>query len=151
MCDFSEGIKLCCCDKESIRYREASTYVRKKGKLIEQKNPENDKIPLEYIWTLFKYEGEKEVTEIGRYLMPKNDLGQGLNAQWVALNLNCTNCFDFDYNPQEGDSLQIHKNIKFDTYLSFVYRNGEWIVDHHDPWSTDISELNQGKVKPIDK
>ncbi|WP_027391786.1 hypothetical protein [Aquimarina latercula] len=149
MCDFENRIKFCSCDKESIKFRKPKKFIRKKGKLVEQINPKDSKIPLEYIWTLFKFDGEKEITEIGRYMMPINDLGNGLNAEWIALNLNCEDCFDFEYTPSEGDNLKIHENVIMSAYLSFIYRNGEWIIDHHSPWSTEISKLKEGKIKTL--
>lgn len=147
MCDFSDGIKFCVCDRESIKFREPRKFVRKNGKLIEQLDPEDSKIHLEYIWTLFKFCGEKEITEIGRYIMPTNDLGNGLNAEWIVLNLNCEDCFDFEYLPSEGDNLKIHRNIIMAPYLSFIYQNGKWIIDHHNPWSTVIDQIKEGKIK----
>lgn len=147
MCDYKNGIKFCSCDNEKIKFREPRTFIKKKGKLIEKENPKNADIPLEYIWTLFKFEGEKEITEIGRYMMPDNDLGNGLNAEWIALNLNSKNCFDFDYIPSEGDNLKIRQNVKLGPYLSFIYRKNEWIIDHHSPWSTEISKIKEGKIK----
>lgn len=149
MCDFTNGIKLCTCDSESIKFREPQVFIKKKGKLIEKKNFKKPEILLEYIWTLFKFDGEKEVTEMGRYIFPTDDIGKGLNDEWVALNLNCEDCFDFEYIPKEGDNLKIHKNITLGPYLSFVYWNCEWVIDHHSPWSTEISIMKEGKVKTL--
>ena len=149
MCDYRNGIKFCSCDNEKIRFREPRTFIKKKGKLVEKENPKNAEIPLEYIWTLFKFDGEKEITEIGRYMMPGNDLGNGLNSEWIALNLNCEDCFDFEYSPKEGDNLKIHQNVTLSPYLSFIYRKNEWIIDHHSPWSTEISKIKEGKIKTL--
>lgn len=143
MCDYSDGIKFCSCDNEKIKFREPKVFTKKNGKLIEQENPLNFDIPLQYIWTLFKFDGEKEITEIGRYIMPSNDLGNGLSADWIALNLNCKNCFDFDYTPKEGDNLKIQQNIILSPYLPFIYKNNQWVIDHHSPWSTETNNPSQ--------
>ena len=147
MCNQYNEIKFCSCDSEKIKFREPRTFTKKKGKLIEKENPKNSGIALEYIWTLFKFDGEKEMTEIGRYMMPINDLGNGLNAEWIALNLNCEDCFDFEYIPKEGDNHKIHQNVLLSPYLSFIFKNNEWIIDHHSPWSTEISKIKEGKIK----
>ena len=147
MCDYHNGILFCSCDNEDIRFRAPRVFTKNKGKLVEEEHPENTEIPLQYIWTLFKFDGKKNITEIGRYMMPSNDLGHGLNAEWIALNLNCGDCFDFDYTPKEGDNLKIHQNVTLSPYLSFVFRKDTWEIDHHSPWSTELSQIHQGKVK----
>ena len=149
MCDYKNGMKFCSCKNEEIRFRKPRVLIKKKGKLVEKENPINTEIKLEFIWTLFKYVGEKEITEIGRYILPKDDLGNGLNAEWIALNLNSKNCFDFEYSPKEGDNLKIHQNITLSPYLSFIYRKNEWIIDHHSPWSIEISKIKEGKIKAL--
>jgi hypothetical protein len=147
MCNFENGIKLCTCSSENIKFREPNIFIRKKGKTIEKENSKNLNIPLEYIWILFKYDGIKKDKEMGRYMFPADDLGKGLNSEWIALNLNCENCFDFEYIPKEGDNLKIQKNTIMSSYLSFIYRNEEWVVDHHSPWRIKISKIKSGKIK----
>ncbi len=150
MCDFSNGIKFCSCDNGKIKFREPRLLVKKRGKIIEKENPKNSKIPLQYVWTLFKLDGQKEVTEIGRYMIPTNDLGKGLNSEWIVLNLNCEDCFDFDYKPKKGDCLKIHQNIVLSPYISFIFDGNEWIIDHHDPFFTEISQIKKGIIRSID-
>ena len=147
MCDYSNGILFCSCDSEKIKFRKPKIIFKKKGKILKKENPKNSDIPEEYLWTLFKFYGDKEITEIGRYMIPSNDIGNGLNAEWIALNLNCEDCFDFDYTPEEGDNLKIHQNIISSPYLSFVFKNDEWTIDDHDPFSTVVEQIKQGKIK----
>lgn len=149
MCDYSNEIKFCSCDNTKIRFRKPPIYIRKNGKLIKKEHPKTAKIPLEYIWTLFKFEGDKKITEIGRYKLPINDFGNGLNAEWIVLNLNCNNCFDFEYTPKENDNLIIHQNVELGSYISFIYRSNEWVIDHHSPWSTEILKIKDGKIKTL--
>jgi hypothetical protein len=110
MCDFEKGFRLCSCGSEPIKFREQELYRKVKDELVKIPNKKNDKIPLIYIWSLSRFEGMNESPEMGRYILPTNDIGQGLNAEWIALNLNCGNCFDFEYEPEEGDNLKIHQN-----------------------------------------
>lgn len=152
MCDFNNGIKLCTCDGDKIKYKKQDLYKKVKGKLVKIPNKKNDAIPLIYIWHLYKYSGKDEVNMmIGQYIFPNNDLGNGLNAEWILLNLNIENCFDFDYTPNEGDNLIIRQNVEFSPYISFIFKNGEWVKDHYDPFS-DITEcILDGKLKEVKK
>jgi len=128
MCDFEKGFKLCTCNPEGIKFRDSKTFIKKDGKLIEYvkrgKKKKNTQPELEYIWELYEYLREDDNPLMGRYLMPSSNLGKGLDAEWVALNLNCENCFDFEYSPREGDNLIFTQNRVLDPYLSFIYLNG---------------------------
>ncbi|WP_326982953.1 hypothetical protein VUJ46_22865 [Chryseobacterium sp. MYb264] len=147
MCDFTKGIKLCICNGDKIKYRQQDTYKKVKGELIKIPNKKNDSIPLIYIWHLWKHIGvDKSNSMIGQYIFPTEDIGNGLNAEWITLNLNCENCFDFEYTPTEGDNLYITQNVELSFYISFIFKNGEWTADHYSPFS-DITELiSTGKI-----
>lgn len=149
MSDFKNGIKFCFSENEHIAFRDPRKFLRKHGRLIEKVAGKDAEIKLELVWTLYKFEGEKEIDEYGQFKMPIHDLGNGLHDEWIALCLNDTDCFDFEYIPSEGDNLKIHENVILSPYLSFVYRNNEWIIDYHNPWSTEISKLKEGKVKAL--
>jgi hypothetical protein len=149
MCDFDKGFKLCSCGNDAIKFREQEFYRKVNDELVKIPNKKNDKIPLIYIWSLSIFEGMNESPEMGRYILPTNDIGQGLNAEWIALNLNCGNCFDFEYEPEEGDNLKIHQNEISSPYISFIYNNKEWKIDHYDPFSTFIKEKQAGKIENV--
>lgn len=150
MCDFNKGIKLCTCNGEKIKYRKQDLYKKIKGKLVKIPNKKNDEIPIIYVWHLYRYIGKDEENyELGRYIFPTDDIGNGLNAEWIALNLNIENCFDFEYIPNEGDNLYITQNIELSPYISFIFKNGEWIIDHYDPFSYITKHVNEGKVFEI--
>lgn len=83
---------------------------------------------------------------LGRYLFPSDNIGNGLNAEWIALNLNVENCFDFDYTPCEGDNLFITQNVELAPYISFIFRKGEWTIEHYDPFTNRIEVIDEGKV-----
>lgn len=150
MCDFSKGFKLCSCNGENIKYREQEFYRKVKGELVKIPNKKNDKIPLIYIWRLFRYIGEDEKNSmIGIYKLPTDNIGNGLDEDWIALNLNVENCFDFDYTPNEGDNIYITQNYPFAPYISFIFKNNEWIVEHYDPFSKITKYLEEGTVIEI--
>ncbi|WP_300486006.1 hypothetical protein [Flavobacterium sp.] len=152
MCDFTKGIKLCSCESGTIKFREKEVYKKSGDQLIPVKNKKNDTIPLIYIWQLFRFVEEyKDCAMLGRYITPSDSIGNGLDAEWIALNLNCENCFDFDYTPQEGDNLFIQQNVILGPYISFIFKNGEWIIDHHDPFSIVIESVKKGVVTEIDQ
>lgn len=150
MCDFSNGLKLCSCDSDQIRFREPEKFRIKRGKRVPIKSKVNEETPLIYIWRLFrKITVDKEWLEMGQYLMPSYDIGKSLNADWIALNLNVENCFDFDYTPTEGDNLFIQRNEMMAPYISFIYTKGEWQIDHYDPFEVDVELLKEGIIKEI--
>ncbi len=152
MCDFNNGIKLCTCDGLKIKHRKQDLYRKVKGELVKIPNKKNDDIPLIYIWHLYKYIGKDEVNMmLGQYIFPSNDIGNGLNAEWIALNLNIENCFDFDYTPNEGDNLIIRQNVEMSPYISFIFKNGEWIIEHYDPFSEITEHILDGKIKEVEK
>ncbi|MEG1026479.1 MAG: hypothetical protein RSF34_18540 [Flavobacterium sp.] len=153
MCDFNNGIKLCTCEGDKIKYRKQDVYrIVNKDKIVKIPNKKNDDIPLIYIWHLYKYIGKDEVNMmLGQYIFPSNDLGNGLNAEWIALNLNVENCFDFDYIPNEGDNLIIGQNVEMSPYISFIFKNGEWIIEHYDPFSEITEHILDGKTKAVEK
>lgn len=149
MCDFSKGITFCKCDNEKIAFRDQDSFIYNNGNLVKQPNKRNEKIPLIYIWKLYRHAGKYDQLEMGRYLMPSDDLGNGLNEEWIALNLNLCNCFDFTYNPMNGDNLFIMQNIKFGPYISFIFENGEWKTGHYSPFEDHLDQINSGKLKEI--
>jgi hypothetical protein len=151
MCDFTKGIKLCSCGSQKIKFREQEHNHNVNDKLIKKSNKKNADIPLIYIWRLFRFVEEYTTVEmVGRYILPSDDIGNGLNAEWIALNLNLENCFDFDYTPAEGDNIFIQQNVNMGSYLCFIFTNGEWITEHHSPMTTQIEHIKDGLVRAIE-
>ncbi len=151
MCDFSNGLKFCKCGSEAIRYRDADKYRTVGGASIKIHNRRNEKIPLMYVWKLYRYAGKVENPEMGRYQVPTQNIGNGLDEEWIVLNLNLSNCFDFEYIPQERDNLTIEPNINSGPYISFVYRNGEWTIGHFNAFNHNRTRITTGKVKEIEE
>lgn len=83
---------------------------------------------------------------MGRYNFPNDKIGERLNADWIALNLNLEHCFDFEYIPQEGDNLFIQYNVNLGPYISFIYRDKEWIIDHYSPFDVKTELVLRGRV-----
>lgn len=85
MCDFSDGFKLCTCSTIEIQ------------KLAKAK--------ISY-WTLKRWQTENWIeAEMGRCFHPKFSNKDLENAEFIGYYLNTKNCFDFDFLPQEKDTL----------------------------------------------
>ena len=80
-------------------------------------------------------------------MLPAGDIGNGLDAEWIALNLNLENCFDFDYTPEEGDNLFIQTNEIASAYISFIFKNDQWIIDVYDPFTWNTKHIVDGIIK----
>lgn len=79
MCNFDDGFILCTCN----------TKGSDKNQLILENAT--------FIWEL-RIIKETEFA-VGRTKLPSTTIGEGLNSEWVLLNLEDRNCFDFDYKP----------------------------------------------------
>lgn len=150
MCNFSNGFKLCSCANETIKFREQEFYKKVGDELVKITNKKNGEIPLIHVWQLFRFKGENNTPETGRYMLPADNIGNGLDAEWIVLNLNDKNCFDFDYKPVEGDNLFIRENIKMGPYLSFIYTQEQWTIEHYSPFSYLTESFGEGKLTAND-
>lgn len=128
MCNFEDGFILCRCE-----------HVGSKVKAE----------PNEFIWELRTL--ARTEWAMGRCVLPQDDIGNGLEAEWVGLNLNLEHCFDFDYTPQEGDNLKLYQQSAHGfgpPFLSFMFKDSVWIQEFYDEIS-EISQLERwGKIKP---
>lgn len=137
MCDFEKGFILCSCEP-----LKTVNPPKKKSK-------RNQNAPAQlpgYRWVLFRFtEYIEEVLMEGSFEPPVKDLGNGLNEEWVLLNLNLEKCFDFDYIPKEGDNLILRSNDRY-KYLSFTFEKSIWISNYYDPFSTVLEKFKEGKI-----
>jgi hypothetical protein len=84
-------------------------------------------------------------------------LGKELTATYIEQELNRQNCFDFEFEPQEGDVVSFRFNellSKRDdqSYMSFEYSHGHWEIRPFHPLTFSVSkEIGAGKVDIIDK
>jgi hypothetical protein len=55
--------------------------------------------------------------------------------------------FNFEYQPIEGDNLEIYNpEIYNEKYLSFIFRNGNWVADFYNGFGDKTEKINYGKV-----
>lgn len=81
-----------------------------------------------FVWILRRVLETIETAFIGRMILPVDELGETLTADSIAYELNARNCFDFEYQPAESDSLDIRRvDGSYDTkYIAFTFGDGEW-------------------------
>lgn len=136
MCDFNKGFILCQCNNSKV-------IVHNKKSKRNRNKKKNQQI--EYTWTLFKFLGMSKEREMGRYLFPVSNIGNGLTSDFVLNELNNRNCFDFEYIPNQGDNLIIGKADSFNR-IEFIFRNGKWEEDHYSPFDHEYKKFDNGKI-----
>lgn len=146
MCDFEKGFKLCSCKLEIPKIQKNKKSKKYKDIPVQKSD---------YRWVLSRLAGIRDETNDeflieGEYSMPSKDIGKGLDDEWIMLNLNLENCFDFEYCPMEGDSLSFFSNANFE-YLSFIFKNGNWIIAHYDSFNMILKKIDEGIVESKDK
>ena len=142
MCETGKNIKLCTClvggNINTIIHNKNSRR-KKKDRLLNSDNI--------YKWTLYKYVGLQDWTMDGMLYPPTDKLGEYLTNEILIMGLNNETCFDFEYNPNEGDNLVIYTDEKsIYSFLSFIYRNGQWKADSYDGFIDKKERINYGKV-----
>lgn len=137
MCDTGKEIKLCTCMPNGI----VKVVHHKKSRKF--KNKQRDV----YTWTLYKYVEYANCGMDGMVILPKDILTENLTTEIMLIELNNKNCFDFDYEPNEGDNLKILSPEKYTReHLSFIFRDGKWIDDFYFGFGYEIKKINFGKV-----
>lgn len=140
MCNFENGFILCTCEAEK------PIIHNKHSRRHKRKQKENADI---YCWFLSSFKEQFESIMEGLYELPAKNIGEGLTEEWVLLNLNVGNCFDFAYIPQEGDNLVIKSMAKPYVYLSFIFQEGEWRSGHYNVFNHILELKLKGELKQI--
>ncbi|MDL2144394.1 hypothetical protein QQY79_17840 [Flavobacterium tructae] len=137
MCVNGKEIKLCTCvpnGMDTIIHHKNSRKNRKKRRV-------------DFTWTLEKCMGYSKMTMDGMGYRPEEVLTEDLTNERMLLVLNTNNCFDFDYQPIEGDNLQVFApENSMRRHLSFIFKNGEWTAGSHMPFMYEMEKINFGKV-----
>lgn len=122
MCDLTNGLRLCSCNAEQLPNEAIDWILQRKDKSLTPRNLR------------------------GKAAVPKFS-EQELSQKEQILNLlNNNNCFDFDYQPQEGDFLRLRLNS--DKWAAFRFQNQVWKNDRStvlDGWRSQMVDLDQGK------
>ncbi|MFK7946895.1 MAG: hypothetical protein AB8G11_04845 [Saprospiraceae bacterium] len=152
MCQSSNKIRFCTCENSTpkkIIHNKKSRRFKRNSALIETD------VKAHLTWHLYrKIEGtyENAATMDGMFFEPLHQITEELTPEFIVQNMNTENCFDFDYQPVEGDELHIwtnhEKHIKStfpSGYLSFLFTNNQWEIGSS--LSFDNEEILKGKVK----
>lgn len=137
MCETGKEIKLCTCFPATM------------DKIVHHKNSRKSKNKRrnEFTWILRRCVGPSKYTMDGMGYMPDKALSEGLTNERMLVDLNSRNCFDFDYQPNEGDNLEIFTPENYiRRHLSFIFENKEWIADSYLPFMYELEKINYGKV-----
>lgn len=112
----------------------------------------------QFIWSLYKYLGEKDDMMVGEIVMPVESLSEEMTADFLLPQLNSQNLFDFEYSPSEGDNLEVRKEYVYKSirgqqrpdhydYLSFIYKKEKWVEDYYDFFTDKTRQIRKGKVE----
>jgi hypothetical protein len=107
-----------------------------------------------YIWTLARYIGSKESRIRGKIMKPSKDFENGITADKIISKLNAGNIFDFDYTPQERDTLYISFNAQHRAeykYFSLIFRDKTWQEGTNPIFTSINNKIAESEVKIIYK
>lgn len=149
MCKPNSEIHFCTCI--SVK-KKTFPEIKKERPNLEEYEKKN------FIWTLYRYMGEKESSTVGEMVMPVEDIDDQLSAGKILHQLNSKKPFDFKYTPSEGDNLQIRQEYVYKSiraisrpdlydYMSFIYRNGTWKEEIYNVFTDKIRKFKTGKIK----
>jgi len=137
MCEIGKEMKLCTCTPSLMK-----TIVHHKNSRKSKNKRRND-----FTWTLEKCLGRSNSTMDGIGYMPYDALSEDLTKETMLTDLNSRNCFDIDYEPNEGDNLKIYTpENQIRKHMSFIFQNGEWVADSYLAFMYDMEKINYGTV-----
>ncbi len=105
----------------------------------------------EYTWRLTRFLGRKQTNIRGKILPPQTDLENGVNIKNISEQLNKSNPFDFEYEPQERDVITVSISSERNrySYFSLIYKNEKWEPGKNPAFTSKLQQLAQGNLKPI--
>ncbi|MGB1039565.1 MAG: hypothetical protein ACPGVD_01680 [Flavobacteriales bacterium] len=143
MCSNVKDFTLCSCVEKN-----EPTIHNKKSRRNKKLQPK-----IKFKWTIKRYLStpEKDFIAMGSIAMPRNYLNSWLTNDRVLSKLNNANCFDFDFIPEEKDTLNISQDDNWFNYLSFTYQRGKWIEGiGYDAFDDEIEIIKKGKLKELE-
>jgi len=154
MCNRTNKLELCSCSDMSVK--RIQQLYSEEIKLLDRKE-----ILKVIRWKLKKYVGLKSSEMDGLMIMPSENLTQELSEKYILKELNGTNCFDFNYKPNNGDNLifeigwlfnkwgkRINKKLEYQ-YSSFIFRNEKWIADSYNAFYEETEVIKEGVIKNV--
>ncbi len=148
MCNTTHHFILCSCLEKNDDLVKHNKNSRRAKKEFEENNP--DKL----VWTLYKYEGQAWIGMDGMMVPPAAKLRDEFTAESVLMELNSRNCFDFEYQPNEGDYLALRNDTIMskranvdDKYLPFIFTNGAWTINYYNTFYEKTVEIDGGVIR----
>jgi len=118
---------------------------------------ENMNIRMTIKWTLFRFIKEEWSGMDGMLIEPAKAFSITLTDSFFRDQLNTGNCFDFDYQPKEGDcimfDLLLPRKVKhgrrddIPKFISLIYRNQSWIIEQYDSFYAKLGKQASGFIK----
>lgn len=131
MCQISDHLKLCTCNKSKISG--TSSY-----------------------WILYRWKKSDEVI-VGEPIFPDNDFidpaDELSNQEKLLAILNQGNCFDFELQLEDKDSLEIHikclqeNGRSINLIYAFVFIDEAWKSIEYDPFDMERQEKKHGVIE----
>lgn len=139
MCDLQDGFKLCTCSPESLK--ELTIF---RGIPIDRiQFPDFQPT---YIWTLKSIDPNPGPSLRGRSVLPKLNVGDVANIEFVEQEMNARNCFDFEYQPDEGDYISFQQVQDPTKYFAFRFTAQKWKRIDPDPFGNGLIKQKKGIV-----
>lgn len=137
MCQKTTNITFCSCEvKQETVHNKKSRKIRKSNAVSEKKS---------YRWSLHKITGLSQQTLDGLLMEPNHEFSKELTDESILKEINERNCFDFDYIPNEEDSLEIYETGG--KFISFIFKNGQWNIGSRNPFTHQVTKINSGSVR----
>ncbi|WP_298425387.1 hypothetical protein [uncultured Kordia sp.] len=108
-----------------------------------------------YVWTLERVSGLNDIAMDGMLMEPSVQLDE-LLPEYILKELNSKNRFDFEYQPQQNDSLHIkrihpkkryHKKKLIGDNLNFYFLADRWHIGYPDGFTYLFETHKNGKVE----
>ncbi len=138
MCKASKTIRFCSCEDNLVK---ATKHLKS----------------IFYVWTLDRVVGFSDSGMDGLAMFPSEQLDE-LLPEFILKELNSKKLFDFDYIPQDNDSLQIkrvnpkkryEKKELIGDHLNFYFEFGEWHIGYISPFTYNLKVYKNGKVEVL--
>lgn len=157
MCKSNLNIQFCTCSTEEKQPEKI--IHNKNSRRFKKKFNRDEYVQKKFTWHLSKYVKTGSFGMDGMMILPEKKLTTELTAEFLLDELNNNlNLFDFDYFPDEGDSLvvrseYVHPEIKGKNrhstmkYLSFIFRKDQWTQDAYNGFYDITEEIATGTLK----
>lgn len=137
MCENAANITFCTCEPKPSAVHNKNSRRARKDKAVQEVRS--------YRWSLHKITGLSQQTLDGLLIEPNHEFSKELTGESILKEINRRNCFDFDYEPNQGDSLEIYESGG--RFISFIFEKEKWIIGSPNPFTHQVTKINSGSVR----